>query len=268
MLRHLLLATWLAVAACTPERGASERNNRAAGLPAAIHTPPASALAPDPAQQTFQLPSGPVLELAATGPTGSDPVSIVLGPEPAGQRVRLVPVDTELGASAPPGHSASPEDNAEPVRLTVLLTRPDKSNGEQKADAFPLTPEQQARFEAGKELYLVTCASCHQPHGNGQDGLAPPLAGSDWTVGSEERLVRIVLNGLRGPVRVKDKVFELDMPALAVLADDEIAALLTYVRREWGHRAAPVEPETVRRIREATADRQEAWTAEELLKLP
>lgn len=132
----------------------------------------------------------------------------------------------------------------------------------------PLSPEQQARFEAGKELYAVVCGACHQPHGNGQEGLAPPLANSEWATGSEERLIRISLQGLRGPVKVNGKTFQLEMPAMAVLEDEQIAAVLTYIRREWGNAAAPVEPKSVAKIRADTAKRDEAWTEAELFKLP
>src|SRR5439155_1499791 len=61
----------------------------------------------------------------------------------------------------------------------------------------PLSPEIQKRFEAGKTMYEVTCLACHQQHGLGQEGLAPPLVGSEWIASSAERLVRIVLNGLQ-----------------------------------------------------------------------
>jgi mono/diheme cytochrome c family protein/glucose/arabinose dehydrogenase len=132
----------------------------------------------------------------------------------------------------------------------------------------PLTPEEQSRFEKGRGVYEATCIACHQPHGLGQEGLAPPLVGSDWVKGSPHRLARIVLFGLRGPIKVKGETFELDMPSLAVLDDDQIAAVLTYVRRQWGHSFEPVVTETVKKAREQTADRVDAWTAEELLKIP
>ena len=57
--------------------------------------------------------------------------------------------------------------------------------------------EEAASFARGKALYTIICGACHQPHGNGQAGLAPPLRDSEWVLGSEQRLVRIVLHGLR-----------------------------------------------------------------------
>ena len=136
-----------------------------------------------------------------------------------------------------------------------------------KSGRQALTAEQQKQFEAGKAVYEMTCLACHQPHGKGQEGLAPSLVNADWVTGSPERLVRIVLHGMRGPVTVNKEIFELDMPAMGVLEDEQIAAVLTYVRNEWGHAASPVRVETVKKIREATANREDAWTEAELLKI-
>ena len=50
--------------------------------------------------------------------------------------------------------------------------------------------------------------------------------------------------------------------------DESLAGLLTFLRRAWGHGDAPVTSQTVARIRTATLDHPEAWTAEELVALP
>jgi mono/diheme cytochrome c family protein len=102
----------------------------------------------------------------------------------------------------------------------------------------------------------------------GQEGLAPGLVGTDWVAASPERLIRIILHGLRGPIKVKDQTYELDMPSLGVLDDEQIAAVLTYVRREWGHTYSAVTPGLVKKVREETAKREDAWTEPELLKIP
>lgn len=136
------------------------------------------------------------------------------------------------------------------------------------AKGRPLTPDEKRRFDAGKAMYEATCLACHQVHGMGQIGLAPPLVGSEWVSGSQDRLIRIVLHGLRGPIKVKGETFELDMPALGVLDDEQISAALTYIRREWGHTFEPVTPEAVKKVRDATASREEAWTMADLLKIP
>jgi mono/diheme cytochrome c family protein/glucose/arabinose dehydrogenase len=152
-------------------------------------------------------------------------------------------------------------------KIEPLLTWPGKPGAAGEVPVEPLAPAQQARFETGKQLYLGTCGACHQPHGLGLEGLAPPLADSDWVTGSVERLGRIALNGVRGPIQVGTAKYSLEMPAWGVLNDEHLAAIFTYIRREWGHAAAPVEPETVRNIRAALAGRQDAWTQVELLKV-
>lgn len=131
----------------------------------------------------------------------------------------------------------------------------------------PLSAAELKRFEVGKANYEMVCLPCHQPNGLGQEGLAPPLAGSEWVARTDKRLVRVVLHGLRGPITVKNQPFELDMPALGILEDEQIATILTYIRNEWGHSFAPVSTETVKKIREETAKREDAWTQEELLRI-
>jgi len=135
-------------------------------------------------------------------------------------------------------------------------------------EAPPLTEAQQSLFDLGGTLYAAVCASCHQADGRGLEGLAPPLLDSEWVLGPAERPVRIVLHGVRGPIRVLGKTHTGDMPPLGVLPDEQIAAILTYVRRAWGHIASPVETEEVRRIREATAGHTDAWSPEELMRIP
>jgi len=132
-----------------------------------------------------------------------------------------------------------------------------------------LSESEEASFKRGKELYMVVCGACHQPHGNGQEGLAPPLKESEWVLGSEARMVRMVLHGVRDAITVKGQKWELNMPAFnEALEDQQIADSLTYVRREWGNTAAPVSVETVKRIRAETAGREDSWTEAELLKVP
>jgi mono/diheme cytochrome c family protein len=153
-------------------------------------------------------------------------------------------------------------------RLAKLLVWPGKPGVKPEPPLTLLTTEQQSRYDLGKVLFTGVCAACHQPHGKGLDGVAPPLMDSEWVLGSEQRIVRIVLHGLTGPVSVKGKTYRLDMPAFGSFTDEQIASVLTYLRREWEHTAAPVEPDTVKAIRAATSDRREAWVQEQLRALP
>lgn len=119
----------------------------------------------------------------------------------------------------------------------------------------------------GKKVFL-TCAACHQANGQGLPGVYPPLAGSEWVNGNEERIIRIVLHGLNGPIHVAGKEFNNVMAPLgAVLKDDQIANVLSYIRQEWGNHGGEVSVETVARVRAETATRTQMWTAAELLKI-
>ena len=121
----------------------------------------------------------------------------------------------------------------------------------------------------GGQLFTLYCSACHGTDGKGATGGAfPPLAGSPWVLGDAALPVKIVLNGLHGPVEVDGRTFNLEMPPQGgTLPDEQIAAILTFVRSSWGNKAAAVTPEFVKATREANAERKTAWTAEELLKL-
>jgi putative membrane-bound dehydrogenase-like protein len=138
---------------------------------------------------------------------------------------------------------------------------------EKEVVATPLTPDQQKLFDEGKVFFGATCAACHQPSGEGLEGKAPPLRGSPWLLGSDARVVRIVLNGVKGPIHVRDEMVNMEMPSLGVLDDRQVASILTYARREWGHTADPVAPDTVARVRKESTGRPDAWTEGELLKV-
>jgi mono/diheme cytochrome c family protein len=128
----------------------------------------------------------------------------------------------------------------------------------------------------GKELFLSggACAVCHGINGEGQVGVYPPLAGSEWVNGPEERLIRILLHGLQGPITASGKQYNAAaMPGFGQgpksafnWSDEKIAQVLTYIRQEWGNIGAPITTETVTRIRQETGGR-DPWTQEELLKI-
>ena len=158
---------------------------------------------------------------------------------------------------------------AQKVAKASLAAAPAEQITEEPTAPNPdLSPAEQALWTTGKTLYATICAACHQPHGLGQAGLAPPLAGSEWVAGSADRMIRIVLQGLHGPIQVKGEDFQLEMPSLAILDDQQIAGILTYVRSRWGSGAKPVNPGQVAAVRKATADHDLAWTAEELKAVP
>ncbi len=126
----------------------------------------------------------------------------------------------------------------------------------------------------GKKIFQSTCASCHQITGLGTPGAIPPLAGSEWVQGSEERVIRAVVYGLQGPIKVKGVDYNSAMQPNGKVAgsgfnlsDDKIAAVLTYIRQEWGNTAGPITAEKVTEIHNKEGDHKQ-FAPDELLKLP
>lgn len=121
----------------------------------------------------------------------------------------------------------------------------------------------------GQQLYTLYCSACHGTDGKGATGgTFPPLSESPWVSGDADRAVKVVLHGLHGPVDVLGKTYDLEMPPQgAVLPDDQIAAILTFVRSSWGNQFSPVTPDFVKTLRAANTDRKTAWTSGEILKL-
>ena len=97
--------------------------------------------------------------------------------------------------------------------------------------------------------------------------LAPPLVDSEWVAGPTSRLARIILHGVRGPITVKGRKYDMDMPALGSFEDEQIAAIMTYIRREWEHTYSPVDAKFVTGVRKETGNREESWTEAELKKI-
>jgi mono/diheme cytochrome c family protein/glucose/arabinose dehydrogenase len=153
--------------------------------------------------------------------------------------------------------SADSEIRTQATQVAASFNWPGKKSV--AASVKPFTPAERVRFAAGQTQYATTCAGCHQARGTGLAGVAKPLVGSPWVLGVPERLIRIVLHGKEGTM--------LMPPIGATLTNDQIANVLTYVRRSWGNSASAIEPTAVREIRGATSGRNKPWTEEELQKI-
>jgi mono/diheme cytochrome c family protein len=155
---------------------------------------------------------------------------------------------------------AGSDDSDLGQRADAVLARLDWPGKAGSAPVTPLTEDEQKRFAAGREVYKTLCAACHQPDGRGRENVAATLVGSDLVLGAPGIPIRIVLNGKEGQVGL--------MPPLgSALSDDQIAATLTYIRREWGHTASAVDAATVKEVRGATVSRTRPWTADELSRI-
>ena len=128
-------------------------------------------------------------------------------------------------------------------------------------------------FNLGREIYNKEgyCGTCHQPDGKGLPASGfPPLAGTNWVKGSEERLIKIVLNGLMGEIEVNGKKFPGQVPMTpysGLLNDKEVAAVATYVRNSFGNQASAIQEEKVKQVRAATAKKKDFYSPRQLLEM-
>lgn len=143
--------------------------------------------------------------------------------------------------------------------------------------ACPARPERAASMHdpvkepiaAGREIFLQKCATCHGPAGEGIGKAIPPLAGAPWVTGSPMPLTALVLDGLKGEQTINGQRYSGIMPAWrGVLTDPEIAAVLTYIRQDWGNQAPPVSIDFVHQINQRYEARRSFWTAPELNAIP
>jgi len=171
---------------------------------------------------------------------------VSLGSEPAGLRA-LSAAGGETGKRA--------------EALLARLTWPGKPAAAGAAPAAPpLTAAEQQRFTAGEGIYKSLCVACHQANGQGLEKVGAPLTGSAFVSAPAHVPIRILLNGKEGPVGL--------MPPLGTtLTDDQIAEVLTYVRRSWGNQGSAVEAAGVADVRKETTGRTRPWTEKELLEL-
>jgi mono/diheme cytochrome c family protein len=134
-------------------------------------------------------------------------------------------------------------------------------------------------FNLGKEVYSrdAHCITCHGANGKGAiENIYPPLNVNKWLNGSEDRLIKIVLKGLWGPIEVDGKVYDPKngVPPMTgfegILTDEEIAAVITYVKIQFGNPkglAKIIDPADVARVREETKDKTGFYMVDEILEL-
>lgn len=136
-----------------------------------------------------------------------------------------------------------------------------------------LTGVDRERFIAGKDIYGREgfCGTCHQPGGEGLSASQfPPLAGSPWVTGNEERLIKLTLHGMQGPLELLGKSYSGQVPMTpfgGMLNDEQVASVLTYVRNSFGNEASPITPEQVEAVRAATADQKGYYSPAQLLEM-
>lgn len=149
-------------------------------------------------------------------------------------------------------------------RLKKLIDDQSKKN----ANVVDLSKE----YPKGANLFRSICQTCHGADGNGINGLAPPLNKSEWVTGDKSRLIKVILYGLSGPIKIGDKVYKTpeisgEMPGIASntsFSDEDIAQVANYIRNSWSNKADKVSTEFVSQIRSQFKGREKAFTESEL----
>lgn len=133
-----------------------------------------------------------------------------------------------------------------------------------------LSAKQQVQYQRGQELFSgrAACFGCHGRKGEGQNGVAPPLATADWVTGDENRLISVLLFGLMGPITVNGQQYDTNMvmPGMGgnkSFSDQDCADVLTYIRNSWGNKAAPIATKTCTQVRAMHQSRNMPFRAED-----
>src|SRR6185295_315238 len=133
-----------------------------------------------------------------------------------------------------------------------------------------LTPEQRDLMDRGGTIFTELCFTCHGNDGRGaplagaEPGvtMGPPLAGSPRVQGHRDYVIKVLLNGLTGPVG--GKTYTEVMIPMGTNKDEWIAAIASYVRNSFGNTGVFVTPADVARVRAATTGRKAPWTSAEI----
>lgn len=186
----------------------------------------------------------------------------------------------ELGASMLAGIQAKPIDRwlERPLKHAqkVFDGSSLESLPEEESIEIPsaLTSESERKsYRLGHEVYHreAHCATCHQSDGQGVAGVYPPLVGTRWVLESEERLIQLILHGITGEIQVKGKTYGEGIPPMTafgkLLEDEELAAVVNYVRNSWGNQAGWVSPDKVAEVRSMSREQNGYWQASDLLSM-
>jgi len=160
--------------------------------------------------------------------------------------------------------------NAVASNFGILVVSEMDEQNKSREERVDLEESDLELYHLGKSIYAKDgyCATCHQVDGKGIKSAGfPPLKGTQWVLGDEERLIKITLNGVMGKMEVMEKSYSGKVPMMAfgsLLNDREIAGVLTYVRNSFGNKAAAISPEKVKQVREDTKDKKGYYLVEEL----
>ena len=159
--------------------------------------------------------------------------------------------------------------NAIASNFGISISENDEQN-KSKDEGVDLEGPDLELYRLGKSIYVKDgyCVTCHQVDGKGIKSAGfPPLKGTQWVLGDEEKLIKITLNGIMGNMEVLGKTYSGKVPMMgfgSLLNDQQIAGVLTYVRNSFGNKSAVISPEKVKQVREDIKDKKGYYLVNEL----
>ncbi len=224
-----------------------------------LNAPAPGTPAPRPSVASVAPPPCPTCPGGRAGPGGG---SAFMAPaQPAGRGGgRGGPPPIRVTREPVPLVGLSTAGGALAERARLILARIEWPGKPGATTITPLTSAEQQRFDAGRTVFTNGCVACHQVDGRGRDRVAPTLVGSSLVLAAPGVSARILLNGKEGATGL--------MPPLGqALTDEQLASVLTYIRRQWGNTASPVDAASVSVVRAETTGRARPWTHDEIVAL-
>jgi nitrite reductase (NO-forming) len=130
------------------------------------------------------------------------------------------------------------------IQLVALVAIFMTIQGFQEKPKFDL----KASMLKGKDVYTTYCMSCHMESGEGLEDVYPPLAKSDYLMADKTRMIKQILYGTSGPMKVNGKSYNAEMTGFD-LNDQEVSDLANYIRNSFGNKGPAVMPEEVKAAR-------------------
>lgn len=148
--------------------------------------------------------------------------------------------------------------------ITDYLTWPGKPKAISAPARKAMTTAEQDRIALGSVVFRYSCASCHLASGEGSPGQVAPLKGSPTVLGDPRTLARVLIHGLEGEMLADGITYKGSMPAAVSLDDAKLAAVMSYIRTNFGNDAEPVDVKLVNEVRTADKDRRTPMTTVEI----
>ncbi|SHJ26264.1 Cytochrome c, mono-and diheme variants [Rubritalea squalenifaciens DSM 18772] len=148
--------------------------------------------------------------------------------------------------------------------LVKLIAAAKKAAGPHQEKQRKLEKWAHESIKRGADIYVVkaACAGCHGLKGQGAPNMGPPLNNSEWVTGDANRLAKILLVGIQGPIMVNGQLYKAPniMPIMpgfhqnTSISDQDYADVMNYIRNSWDNEAPSVKKDIIPAVRKEVAE--------------